>query len=384
MGSGRKIWVFSIFMLFAPACYGQNLATSSLNSDVERAKPWMAQWKFAMGGISFSEGQDEGAAAFSKFSLKFDYKFNTWIRAHIEPEAEFFSSRVQERYDNGTYESKLRMKEGYLSAHYEELAEVRGGAISLKDLSGEDRAGMVVSGGRSFPGVQERVTVKGKKAQVMLMAQQLVPTSYTLNTERDNQEKLPSFNTESLHGKYTPIEQIELKAMVGHYSYRQLPDKVAFESARLGNRVNGEVAPGAQFKSGFDGYFWSGYAKGEITPSVAVFGELGGIVNNEADASDRDGQLWGIGPEFNFGSTQIIVEYGQFYLESDATVAYYTSSSTGNTNREGQFVNLIADFKESNFKLLAQWATAEPIISNGTQKTFNEYFIKVESHYASF
>lgn len=386
LGFWRNLWLFGLSLVAISFAHGQNLASNSASLVTEKSnRSWEGQWKFGLGGVTFSEGQDEGAAAYSRFTAKFEYRFTPWLNAFVLPQAEFYSSRVQERYDNGTYESKIRMREGYLRLHAQDFLELRAGAISLKDFAdGEDTTGLLISGGRTFPGFQERAKWSSEMFEIGVITQQLVPTSYTLNTERDNQEPLPSFNSEMLYGAFNPNSKTKLSASFAHFSFAGLPDKVAFESAAMGNRVQGEIAPGSQFKSKFAGWTWGGVINSDFSEHVGISADYMGLVNTRAQASDRDGMIWGLGPRLIFKSWDMSALYGQYFLESDATVAYYTAPSLGHTNREGQYVQFIANFKESGFKVLGQWSQAKAIIENGVQKDFSEVFLRVETTYASF
>ncbi|HMN69105.1 MAG TPA: hypothetical protein PKC28_11245, partial [Bdellovibrionales bacterium] len=177
-------------LLLTPLARAQVTGFSSLelNEEPGRERLWKGEWKFEIGGHKFEEGKDQGAAALLYFTGKFEYSFAWWLKARVTPRVDLFTSRVQERYDNDTYSNRLRLIEGVISIQPFQEVELNAGAINQRHLDSP----MLVSGQRSFPGLQQVYQRQFSAFGVELNAQQVVPTSTSLNTEREDEEALPS------------------------------------------------------------------------------------------------------------------------------------------------------------------------------------------------
>ena len=135
-----------------------------------------------------------------------------------------------------------------------EFRELRGGAINQGYLNSP----MLVSGRRAFPGFQAILSHDFENIRAELSVEQVVPTSYSMNLDREDKEETPFFQTQSLQFKGKSLKLIEWSVTGGHFGWSNIPDKVAYESSLQGNSVIGsESVAGSQFKYDFDGLFAS-------------------------------------------------------------------------------------------------------------------------------
>ena len=341
---------------------------------------WKAHWKGALGGASYAEGKDEGASAFLHFDTRFEYPLLRWLEVLAEPSVDLYSSRLQERYDNGEYSNKIRPNNFYISAKPNSYLEVRAGALSQSVLKNP----ILISKRRAFPGFQERATLPVGNFQLQAIAQQLVPTSYTLNTEREGKEALPSFQTQTLEFS-GELPAGDFSLMAGHYAYAHLPDKVAAEASIIGNSANGaEAVPGSRFPFGFDGYY------GGATACVCNLGpigfELGYLAEQNRSAPNQfgRGQTWEAGPRWRLGERLIELKYTNHFIESDATVANYLPRWQSGTNRVGDGLEFRYTLEDHHWIFKANWINNRTIVENDHQFTFNSYWLSVETAYAPF
>lgn len=114
---------------------------------------WTSRWKMFMGGIDSEQGKDEGAAVMLRVRGKFDSTLVPTLDVHLEPVVDLFAGRVEERFDDNTYQSKLWLSDSYLNYHPVSFLELHGGTIGQKFLSlDEDHEnGLVVSHNEAFP-----------------------------------------------------------------------------------------------------------------------------------------------------------------------------------------------------------------------------------------
>lgn len=363
--------------------YGASSHLKLSESGAPDYKHWSIEWRGKMGGESVSEGKDVGVAASFSFGLRVDRQFAPWMRVHLAPNLQLYSSRLQERYDNDNYQNRLHLDSGFIAFQPTSFLEARVGAFDQREFL---NLPILISQYRTFPGLQEIAFGNWSDVEIKLVAQQLVPTSNSLNTEREDKEALPSFQTQSLHLKKY-FGGSSLSGMVGHYSWSRLPDKVAYQSALAGNTVdNGEAAPGARLAYEFDGYFWGlEYClcgDGPLKWDLAISGEH----NSKAPGPAADAQMWSIGPKWTMGAGEIGLRYYNYFVESDATVGLYTRSSLGYANRVGDVLELTFAPQDLGFKVVGQYTNARTLIdrSSDNQQTLTQIWLGVETEYAPF
>lgn len=333
-----------------------------------------------MGGITHEHGKDNEAAAFFYGGVKFDYQFKPWLNAHLSPRASIFSSRVQERYSDSGEESRLWMYDGYLSLDPIEYFQLRGGALN----QGYHGTGLLVSSLRSFPGVQAIAKAGVGDFKVALVVQQVIPTSHSLNTERESQEKLPFFTTQTLVVEGRHFNLIQWKGRAGLYNWSNIPDKVVADSRLIGNVGEGENVAGSRFLYDHQGWY--------LATDFCICGPywLGGIIefervhNLKAPGDSADAQLIGIGPRMIFGEIEVDLRFRTYFSESDSTVAAYSKSKLGNTNRRGINLEANVNFKKEGFSIFAQNYQAEPINRDINQRDLSIIYLGVETEYAPF
>lgn len=343
-------------------------------------RPMKREWNFGLGGSAYTEGRDEGAAAAFEADLIYERRLSEMVYVSLNPHIDLYSGRLQERYDNDSYENRIGLNGGYVGFAPVPHAELRAGAISQSYMD----TWLLISSGRAFPGLQEILSSETKPVNFRFMAQQTIPTSNTLNTERTEKEQLPTFSTEALmvdgeHGVF------KWKAMAGHFAWSRLPDKVAYQSGRAGNSVTGgEVLPGSRLQYGYEGYFWEAGGCLCLLGPVQFEAVYGGLKNNLAPSSVGDAQMMAAGPKFIFGDTTLRILAGTFFVERDATVARYTSGRFGHTNRMGEALDVDLEFKKLGFKVKGRWANARTVVDIPEQQTITTFSLGVETEYAPF
>ncbi len=360
----------------------QTTETSVLRADVTpKAKKISGEWRFALAGVSVEEGKDSGAAAALYLSSNFNYRFTDWLNARISPAMNLFSSRMQERYDDDTFQGRVWLFDGHLIASPSPYFELKGGALNQR----YHHTSMLVSGLRAFPGFQEIAKWdQNKSFTAALILQQAIPTSHTLNTEREREENLPTFNTETLSFSGENFGWLKWRANAGHFRWANIPAKVVFESRRIGNVGFGENVPNNRFQYAHEGWYSSSELCYCSDSAVNFAVEYERIHNTEAPGDAADAQLWGLGPNFNFGEHELDLRYRRYFVESDATVAYYNKSRYGNTNRIGHHLEATLKFKKEDFSIFAETYFAEPINRDPNQRDLTIFFIGVETEYAKF
>lgn len=384
VGFNMRSLVLTLACAVVPAALAQNIkepaSLSAETPEPSAAKKWSGTYSLDMGGISFSEGKDQGAAAFFWFSTNLKYGFTRWLKAEISPNASFYSSRVQERYDDDTFQSRIWMMDAHVSLEPVEFFELRAGALNQGFLG----TSILVSSYRSFPGVQEIVKLKGDEVEAKFIVQQSVPTSHTLNTEREKQEKLPMFNTQSFSAKGKHFNLIEWKSTGGLFQWSNLPSKVAWDSRLSGSMGSGIDPASAKFTYDHKGWFGTAEVCLCMDSTVDWIAEYVRIRNTSADDFAADAQSVGLGASIHFGDRKLDLRYRKFFVESDATIAAYNKGKYGHTNRDGDALEASLGFKKDKFKIYAQGFRATPINQSEAQRDMSVYYLGVETEDASF
>ncbi|MBX3022218.1 MAG: hypothetical protein KF799_11140 [Bdellovibrionales bacterium] len=385
LGLKTFTWAVLLTLISGLPARAQEASTSTLKAEAptEASKRrWNGDWKFEISGGGFSEDRDEGAAAAFSFTSKFDYRFNSILSAHFEPEVDLYSGRLQERFDNDAYENRMGLGSGYVGLKPIEQLEARGGIVSQEFLDHP----LLISRHRAFPGLQVLAQSNTEPVNVMVVGQQVIPTSYSLNAERTDKEAMPSFQTISLHLSGKRPGLVEWETMAGHYRYSELPNKVSFQSAQTGNTPLDAIgtAAGTRLAYQFNGYFWRAEACLCLDGPLSFDFKYAGILNSAAPSEARDGQIYGVGPRFRIGSDEIKFIYYGYFLESDATVSRYARSSLGFTNRIGDILEAEYHFKDQGFKIKAQYVRADTLAETANQKIMTQYSLGVETDYAPF
>ncbi|MGE0764693.1 MAG: hypothetical protein AB7N80_15565 [Bdellovibrionales bacterium] len=354
-----------------------------LPAEVERPRRWNGQWWLGSEVQNYSEGKDEGTGVLMDLGVLFNYALAPWARFHFDAEARFYGSRVQTRYEDETMSSGLRLRNGYVGFGDEDLFEFRTGVLSQKDLG----APLLVNTRRAFPGIREQMTFGSAAgmARLRLWAQQTMPTSYSLNTQRAEREKTPTFLTESINLKITPAKVFEAEFYATHFRFNNLPAVVAFESSALGNTVNGDVAPNSEFKYGFEGFVLGGSTCICLTGPLSF--RLGGQWLQNTAAPDRANRAQSLFLEgtLRLGQTMNITpRYTAFFNESDTSPAYYNRWQWGNNNRKGMVAQIEVEFPRYGFSIQAEYVQAAMINQDPFQFDKQVFLLGVETSHVSF
>lgn len=363
-------------------------ASSSNSVKLKSPDEWSGQkfsglWHSEAGFESMEHGKDQGLRSHFGGYTEFDYKLSPVVSFHASPAVDFYAGRIQQRFENDEDTNRFSLTDTYVAILPLQELELRLGNISQRFIDNP----LLVSRGRSFPGVNEIIHVDFTKSwKLDLVAEQTVPTSYSLNTERVDREPLPLFQTQSLHLTFRPNADWELVAWGGHYQWSNLPSKVAFVGGYSGNTLLDYNEQSARFAYNFDGVFggikgcWCGNG---ILGGEAYFSRLH---NNAAPNTRRDGQLMEAGPRLNFRNFDLTMTYGVFFNERDTTPSYYTPSRFGDTNRVGQIGGLKLHFKNYKFSIVGKYIDADTINYDplGNQQRLTSMLLGLETDNASF
>ncbi len=355
----------------------------SLASPANELKPrkWSGEWWLGVGAANFTEAKDESTSGMVKLGVKFRYEMAEWVRISLEPELRSYSSRTQARYEGEVNQSGFRLKEGYVGFGLEETFDVKVGALSQKVLRSE----LLISGRRAFPGLRETLTLGPKSLQLRASAQQVVPTSYSLNSERVDKEQTPTLLTETLDFKITPAKTFEAEVHATHFRFNHLPAVVAFESMTLGNTVDGDEPATSTFRYNFEGFLLgSRFCVCLGGPISFTFGGQW-LQNAEAPTKSNRGQLLFLQSNIKPNSSiELVPKFTTYFNESDTSPGTYNRWELGNNNRKGIAAELEILFPKQGFKVEMYVVQAKVINQDPFQGDKQSFYISVETDHVPF
>lgn len=374
-------------LLCSPFSWSQTTseALASSNSESLKAvKPNFTSqktWSISTGFEGLKEGRDDGFSSVLRVSSDMNLQFSPWLKIQLRPYASYYSSRVQNRFKDDSYESRLGLSYAHLTLEPISGLDLKAGAISQKHIANKQ----LISSFRSFPGaLVEYENLSLKNVAMGVRAQYVIPTSSSLNTDRQSQEALPTFQTESLFLNYTQTSW-KLESQAGLFAWSNIPSKVAYESSQAGNTpANSDSEAESYLRYGYKG--WFGSLKGNYTFESGLNLGLGMMrfSNTDAPTALADSQRVFGSAEYSFEKLGLAFELGSFFSEADASIAKYTSSGFGNTNRKGEYIEGKFDIKPYQFYVVSKYARANELNQISYQDDLESFSVMVESYEFQF
>lgn len=353
---------------------------TTLRVGIPGPKKFVGTWQAEMGLEGSDQGKDEGFASHFGARTQMDFNLAPMFSIRATPAADFYSARLQQRNESDDYQSGISVDDSYLQFMPGEWGELRAGALSQRFLDQP----LLVSRGRAFPGVMLALHGDWNRSKIDVIAQTVVPTSRSLNTERTDREPIPEFQTQSVHFAMPEGDTWNFSAWGGHYSWSGLPSKVAFASQIVGNQPSTPQPATAFFQYGFDGAF--GGLRGCYCVSGGWSGEMAltSFKNFKAPTERSLAEMIELSPSLDRKFWNLKFTLAYFFNESDTTPAYYNPARYGNNNRVGESFEARFNFKRYQFSLVAQYVNAGTINSNLNQQRLTSMLLGVETEYVSF
>lgn len=376
----KKLMILSLLlggMLFSPLGMAQEGSLSRPKSGVSLLKEDLfektqAEILSMFRAYSFDERQDKSQLVQLYIEPKLHMELHKTLKFRARGSVSLSTARIQTRFEDPTFNT-LNLNELVLSYEPREYLGFEFGALDQNFLN----APMLIAE-RAFPGVRVNGLWTGEKSALVLSAQYSIPNSVSLESDRIDNEPLPGFLTQGLNWHWEALSWVRLKASVHHFTYKDLPSVVAFQSGRLGNEVIGENSSESFFAYDFDGFSQSFDLSVDYNPRVRHNFKVQLIENLEAPSDRRRSQWTGMGFDFFFSDLVISPEIAYFYAESDSAPALYSAVQLGRNNREGMFYSLKLHFQKLGFVLRANYVQANLIETHPIQNDLNAFEFLVE------
>lgn len=321
---------------------------------------------------SFDEKQDKSQLVQLYIEPKLLLNLHSDFKVRAKGSISLSTARVQARFEDPTFNT-LNLNELVLSYEPAEFFNIEAGALDQNQLN----APMLVYE-RSFPGAMVKSRWAGPNSTLGFKAQYSIPNSVSMESDRIENEAMPSFATQGFDWQWTPKSWFSVSADIHHFTYRDLPSVVAFQSGRLGNEVIGENSSESYFAFDFDGFAQSYVFNFDISKSIKNHISVQIIENMDAP-SDRNRSQWtGAGFDFYFKDVVLSPSLAYFYAESDSVPALYSAVQLGRNNRQGMFYSMKVRFPNLGFVVSANYVQAKMIEAHPIQNDLNAFEFLVE------
>lgn len=382
-----------LFLMVGPSAWASDTvysgssfsgASESLLWDSQSDKKIAVLWSARSSGESYADQTDE--------SFLFGVQAGAKIRYHLLDRLTFYGG-VNMNFRNGAVQSRFGdftpsgvfLSSGHFNLDLIQKDQQDILSLQLGVLSQRRNFSMITMGPRAFPGVAQTFDLSfdafGGRLSPFIKLQQMIPTSYTFNTELIEKEELPTLMTAHTGFSFA-TGPVDISAYAGMFSFSDLPSKVADQSRFTGNSIIGTGST-SEFIFDFEGWlagFTAKYDSMSYSLGVAVDMQE----NTAAPSSFNQAQVIRL-----FGSKRINKDFGvdfvfgNFFAESDSAPSYYTPTGFGNTNRKGNFLELGFEWVPQKIRLSGRYAKADLINGDdaGRQYDADFIFINLETAY---
>jgi hypothetical protein len=339
----------------------------------DSAQRAQTQLSISSGLQNWKEGADNGLTTSLGVNGNLKYKILNSVFANASVDAKTTAGRVQD-YAGKSEGSKFSIREASLK--FEPLVNALSfsvGAINQESL----KAPLLVSD-RAFIGLKQDGVIATQLGQIQLQAQQLVPTSETLNSDRNVEEPMPFFFSQTV-GLRSPQEQsLSAGLMFSLFQFQELPSVVSSESSLLGNTVYGGAGPSSRFAETFEGYHLGIDAQMRLIDfaSIKLWGNW--LQNQAAVSESSHGQLVGASLQLVFPEFSIEPKLEVFFKESDAVPASYSSATYGHNNRQGYRASVDLGFPSAGMLASVSYVRADPILISPVQDQLENIEIRIQ------
>lgn len=347
-------------------------------------KPWLVEWNLEIsGGESKWATRATTRGEFSS-NIKARYRPSSIIELNMHPVLRFEtgskSAFSTDESLNANYEqvdakrsepANLRLLQASVKLNALDYASAELGILE-QDHFLTDRLGWL--GGRGRAGY-----LTGPY-QGFLYGEQMIVSTLNYSSQLQEVDKTPALHRAGIEGKISISGLLDARIGAGKFSFVELPDAIATESAFRGNLVDSTSMGHYQFKSQFEGSELFAQVSVLVIPSIRLYMD-GDYITNDS-AHDDHGHGWRAKTGAEFGVTQNIrtsVDYTQFMIEPDARLSAFASLGT---NIVGSRIANYWNFRKEKLRVGIAAIESEPIYKMPLMEENRQIWLTVETDYA--
>jgi hypothetical protein len=331
-------------------------------------------WSMESNASSYSSEIDNAFYFQFKSSGKLKYQILDRLSLDLKANVLFQGGQAQSRFSELLPSGPAYLSYGFFNLDVlgNESFEVQAGALSQTEVFGSS---LFISQ-RSFPGIGESIKFSKDNYKLKLSAQQVVPTTFTFSTSLVEREKTPTLNSANINLSYDD-DIFHFGVMGGVFNYSNLPHMVADASRLYGNSVVGTgfasefVFDYAGWLAGFD----SAYSP---TKDTTLRFAVNMLENSGAPRTYNQAQVIQVSGHHRLNSDiGFDVLLTDFFIESDAVPAFFTSRTYGQTNREGYSIELGMQWIEKKVRVSAAYTVSNLISADPSERQQDNDIISI-------
>jgi len=344
-------------------------------------------WKLGLDGQGLQTDRNNNSQVASlQTRLKLRSNLTRQLSIFGDARVRFRSGRTQRLFGDQESGTNIYLRQGELNFQgWKKRITIGAGVLSQKSMVNNP----FLVGSLGFPGVHQRIKIKGKTWGVALAAQQVIPTSSTLSTRVQGREQVPSLFTEKLTLDWHPRKGTWIAGRLGWFSFYNLPSIVAHQSQLFGNTFTGQNDNNAFFLFGFNGWSNQFIVDQAITSRLAV--QVKGIFLRNIAAEDTLNESRILSGVLAYEGKKWLYFLGgeSFFSEPDSSPSYYNSWRRGHNNRIGWGMSAFIESKVHNFRFGFEFFDAKLLNVNQFSESIQQdnqqtFLVKLETAYDLF
>jgi|GEM_PF-2256323 len=325
-----------------------------------------------LSGFSFNEGPDNANVA--SFLLRPTYWFQPSNDFSLRVGAWAFlnTGRIQDRFILPNQSSNLLLREMVASYQPNENFNFQLGSLDMDDLKNP-----FLFFRRSFPGFDASYSLEKKRWSLGLGGRYTIPTSFSLEFDRNLSEELPTFAIGGIQGHVDISDSITAKAKVDYFQFDNLPTIAAYSSQFHGNQAVGGRGS-ARFLYEYRGWAQNYNLNVKVDSKWSANLDLLSVDNLGAPENRSRSQALATSVTFENDKFSLTPRASYFYMESDASPAFYSASYLGHANRVGMHYSLKANLKKWGMKVYGDFVQGKLLSESINQNDLQYVEIGVE------
>ena len=363
--------LFVIILLVSLECAGAVVSATELD-----LRPSLT-WNSSLGHSLFANATDEEQMVEAKFNLQGKYPITPRFFLQGEIALQMKTGMAQHRYPDEA-KAPIEFKAAYLQSAITNNVFISAGALPLDYLQSP-----LLMAAKAFPGSQQRLTWQiTSPTKLQITTLQAIPTSSSDASARSEKIPTPWFFAHTGEIE-TQAPWAKLAVVATHFSYQQLPPKVAYRSAYLGNNLQDYSEPTASFLYPFYGYSVGGKLTIPWQQHWLMLG-FQRLENLGAPYGRGRGEIGQVEVGLPLMGNIFSLKAEKFFNESDSSPAYYNSNKYGNNNRQGYALEIEAKLLSTHLTVNARWVDAQVIKVKQWSSNEQSFFINLETDDVTF
>lgn len=355
--------------------------TQTALAKADEAARFQLAWKGSFEGESSTGERGNQKLVSFGFDLDAKYKLTQSLRFEVNPVFNYHTGAIEVRESANTTENQITLKNAAVRWAPASSFQLKAGALN----QGLTQNSLLV-GGNPFPAAQ--VQLKAGSAQdgfaASALLQAAMPTTTSLASQTEENETTPSLNTAAVRLQYNQQGAWGLAAKIGYFQWQNIPKMVAAKSATIGNSVN--LINDSEGTWLYDYKGQDAQLEGRLNLTWLIFQFGADYLKNESAPQNKNTAI-----NTYLNTTLIanedlhfLLNLNRFRIESDATIAYFSSSRYFNTNRNGYAIEGAFENSRAGYQVGLRFTEADSIYLNNWQLKERQIVLKLETSYAGF